>query len=177
MKHFIISLLSIFICMNTYGQKQNFNYKFDITEYNVIDSLILERIYIYSPFDYESDKVINEGDGYYMIEMPHKSKMIIKTNSDRTKAIVVYNGFVFGRHKVFNIKETEKRFVLWYEDEKDSLFCGYIYDKTYKVCKYFENPNREEANRLREHFKRIGIKSKFLRREWHFRDTKRWTIN
>lgn len=111
----------------------------DLNEYCVVDSLPLERITIYSPFDYEEgEEVIQLGTGEYLIEMPHKDKMVIRTNKERTKAIVVYNSYCFGRHKEFNIKETDKRLVLWYLDD-DELYCGYAYDKSYKVCKYFES--------------------------------------
>ena len=89
-----------------------------------------------TPFDYEEEYIYKTETGLYLIDMPHKDKMIIKTNKDRTKAIILYNSFVFGRHKEFNIVETEKRLVLWYKDE--DIYCGYIYDKRYKVCKYFE---------------------------------------
>ena len=116
--------------------KHFFKHKIDISQYEVIDSLPLERMYIFSPFDYEEEYIYKTETGLYLIDMPHKDKMIIKTNKDRTKAIILYNSFVFGRHKEFNIVETEKRLVLWYKDE--DIYCGYIYDKRYKVCKYFE---------------------------------------
>ena len=105
-------------------------------QYNVIDSLQLERINIHSPFDYESDKIISLGDGDYLIELPHRDKMIIATDKKRKKAIVLYNSIIFGRHKEFTIKEDKRRLILWYEDNR--IRCGYIYDKEYKVCKYFE---------------------------------------
>lgn len=111
--------------------------KIDFKEYCVIDTLPIERLYIYSPYDYDSSEVIDLGSGLYLINAPHKDKMVIRTNADRTKAIVVYNSYIFGRHKEFNIKETDKRIVLWYQD--DTLYCGYQYDKRYKVGKYFEN--------------------------------------
>ena len=104
--------------------------------YEIVDSLPLERINIYSPFDYKGDEIIDMGDGDYLIELPHKDKMIIMTDKERTKAIIVYNSVVFGRHKEFNIQENARRIVFWYQD--DNLFCGYIYDKYYKVARYFE---------------------------------------
>lgn len=110
----------------------------DRMEYCIVDSLPLERITIYSPYDYgEADGIIKLGENSYLMEMPFNDKMVIATNKDRTKAIVLYNSYCFGRHKEFNIKENEKRIVLWYED--DDVYCGYTYDKKYKVCKYFEN--------------------------------------
>ena len=129
----LILLVTCLISLNSYSQR----HYIDISKYTVVDSLSLERIYIYSPFDYESDKIISTGEGTYLIEMPHKDKMIIRKTKDEKKAIVIYNSFVFGRHKEFNIKENERRLILWYEDEH--IYCGYIYDKVYKVCKYFES--------------------------------------
>ena len=109
----------------------------DKKTYCVIDSLPLERITIYSPFDYESKDVIKLGENTYLMQMPFTDKMVIATNKERTKAIVLYNSYCFGRHKEFNIKETDRRLTLWYED--DMVYCGYQYDKKYKVCKYFED--------------------------------------
>lgn len=106
--------------------------------YCVIDSLPLERITIYSPYDYEEgEDVIKLDDNSYLMKMPFKDKMVIATNKERTKAIILYNSYAFGRHKEFNIKETDRRIILWYENE--GIYCGYQYDKRYKVCKYFEN--------------------------------------
>lgn len=128
-------------------QPKHFNMpNIDKMEYCVVDSLPLERITIYSPYDYsEADGVIKLGETSYLMEMPFADKMIIATNKDRTKAIILYNSYCFGRHKEFNIKENDKRLVLWYED--DNVYCGYTYDKKYKVCKYFEN-FWEEFNKL-----------------------------
>lgn len=144
----------VFTSTFSFGQHPNMNRHFfrhqiDISKYVAIDSLVLERIYIHSPFDYESDKVISTGYGDYLIEAPYKDKMIIKTTADRSKAIVLYNSFCFGRHKEFTVKETDRRIVLYYisDNEDEELYCGYIYDKKYKVCKYFEEINEEILNR------------------------------
>lgn len=137
MKRKIFILLLIFISTFSYAQRRHFREYIDFSKYEIIDSLPLERINIYSPFDYDSDKIINNGDGEYLIELPHKDKIIIRKTKDKKKAIVLYNSIVFGRHKEFNIKENDRRLILWYED--DNLYCGYIYDKIYKVCKYFES--------------------------------------
>ena len=50
---------------------------------------------------------------------------------------IVSNSFIFGRHKEFNIEDSDRRLILWYED--DDIYCGYVYDKQYKVAKYFES--------------------------------------
>lgn len=130
-------LLMCLITLNSYAQRKHFREYIDFSKYEVVDSLPLERMSIYSPFDYDTDKVISTGEGTYLIEMPHKDKLIIRKTRDNTKAIVIYNSFVFGRHKEFNIKNSDRRLILWYED--DNLYCGYIYDKQYKVAKYFES--------------------------------------
>ena len=147
MKKYIFTILFALIATVSFAQTSNYHPKHfrmphvDLSEYCVIDSLPLERITIYSPYDYEEDKdVIKLGEGEYLIEMPHKDKMIIRTNKERTKAIVVYNSYCFGRHLEFNIKENEKRLVLWYM--KDEKIYVYAYDKIKKVCKYSET--REE---------------------------------
>lgn len=137
MKYLFIVLFTMLNIMSGYSQRNYFRHYIDIKKYEVVDSFPLERISIYSPFDYEGDKVISTGDGTYLIEMPHKDRMIIQKTKDNTKAIVVYNSYCFGRHKEFNIKENSRRIILWYED--DDLYCGYIYDKVFKVCKYFES--------------------------------------
>ena len=152
MKKTIITL--IFAVIATIGFCQTntnnhfFKHRIDISQYVTIDSLVIDKIYIPSMFDYDEDKIISVGSNEYLIEAPHKDKMIIKTNKDRTKAIVLYNSYIFGRHLEFNIKETEKRIVLYYED--DNLFCGYAYDKKYKVCKYFEDFDKSKFEEMRK---------------------------
>lgn len=134
----LIILISLMLSITCSAQhRRHFREYIDFSKYEVVDSLSLERMSIYSPFDYDSDKVISTGDGTYLIEMPHKDKIIIRKTKDNKKAIIVYNSFVFGRHKEFNIKDSERRLILWYED--DNIYCGYIYDKQYKVAKYFES--------------------------------------
>jgi len=134
----LITLILLFVSITCLAQnRRHFREYIDFRKYEVVDSLPLERMNIYSPFDYDSDKVISTGDGTYLIEMPHKDKLIIRKTKDNSKAIIIYNSFIFGRHKEFNIKDSERRLILWYED--DNLYCGYIYDKQYKACKYFES--------------------------------------
>ena len=122
-------LLMALVVSVSYGQRHYREY-IDFRKYEVVDSLPLERLSIHSPYDYEDEKVINMGSGDYLIEMPHKDRMIIRKTKDNKKAIVIYNSIIFGRHKEFNIKDSEKRLILWYED--DNIYCGYIYDKYYK---------------------------------------------
>lgn len=114
------------------------------SEYNVVDSLPLEMVYIH--LDKEIEDAIDLGGGYYMVKMPHKDKIVFRTNSDRTKAIMIYHSICFGSKRFeYNIEENEHRLVLWYKDNRN--YCGYIYDKKYKVCKYFES--KREFKRFR----------------------------
>lgn len=150
MKKFLVTFLFAFIAIVGFAQNPQFQHRpgpgqmprhfvmphVDMKQYEVVDSLPLDYIDIYNPYDYDNEWIKKVGEGHYVIEMPKKDKMIIRLNADRSKAIVVYNSFVFGRHKEFNIKETERRIVLWYDD--DELYCGYAYDKAVKCCKYFE---------------------------------------
>ena len=157
MKKILCTILLTFIVGFSFAQLQPKHHprhfkmpNVDKMEYCVIDSLPLERITMYSPYDYsEDDGVIKLGEGQYLMEMPFKDKMIMATNKTRTKAIILYNSYAFGRHKEFNIKETDRRIVLWYQD--DTLYCGYTYDKKYKVCKYFENYFERLQDFLKHH--------------------------
>ena len=79
-----------------------------------------------------------------MAPLPHNDNLVIKTNKDRTKAIVLYNSYCFGRHLEFEVQENDRRIVLYNQDDKG--YCGYIYDKYYKVAKYFES--KKEFNRF-----------------------------
>ena len=133
MKKLLVILLFL-IPIVSFGQRR---FVPNLHQYAVVDSLPLERLNIHSPFDYEDDEIIPLGDGDYLIKAPHPDKMIIRTNRERTKAIVVYNSYCFGRHKEFSIKEDDRRLYLWYKD--DNIYCGYVYDKVFKVCKYFES--------------------------------------
>lgn len=156
-----LTLVSLVVSAQPFRGNYSGNHK-----YEIVDSLPLERIYIHSQFDYDDDKVIDAGEGEYMIEMPHKDKMVILLTKDRDQAIVVYNSYCFGRHKEFNVKETDKRIVLWYED--DDLFCGYAYDKRCKVCKYFENFDRTKFDELRARMFGNGFIPRFPARKPNF---------
>ena len=139
MKRFIFTILLSFVTLFSFGQfnTRHFN-SIDFSKYEVVDSLPLERILIH--FNKEIDdneNMISLGGGDYMAIAPHKDKMIIKTTPDRSKAIILYNSYVFGRYFEFNIEENERRIVFWYFDKR--IYCGYIYDKEFKICKYFES--------------------------------------
>lgn len=146
MKRLILSL--IFVLVTTFGFAQaprmNFMQRIDFSKYEVVDSLPLERIMIHFDKEIDDENFISLGDGDYMAPVPHKDNMIIKTTSDKSKAIILHNSYAFGRHFEFNVEDNERRTILWYEDK--GIYCGYVYDKKYKVCKYFES--RKEFRRF-----------------------------
>lgn len=139
MKKFILTILFALIATFSFSQpmQHQFRPKIDFAKYEIVDSLPLERIMIYAEKEIDGEGVIDLGSGYYMAPLPHNDKMIIRMTQDSTKAIVLYNSIVFGRHFEFNVKNNERRMILWYEDK--GIYCGYIYDKYYKVCSYFES--------------------------------------
>ena len=109
----------------------------DLNKYSVVDSLPLDRVMIYFDREIDDETFISQGGGYYMAPLPHHDRMIIRKTEDNTKAIVIYNSYIFGRHYEFNVEDNEHRTVLWYKDK--NVYCGYIYDKKFKVCKYFDS--------------------------------------
>jgi hypothetical protein len=139
MRKILMIVVLMFVAVCAYCQPQMMRPNIDLSQYEVVDSLPLEMMSVHfeKEIDIDDDNFINMGSGDYLVRIPKKDKIVIRTNSDRTKGIVVYNSFVFGRHFEFNIKENERRFILWYQDSK--TYCGYIYDKSLKVCKYFES--------------------------------------
>ena len=146
MKRFILSLVFVLVASFGFAQapRMSFMERVDFNKYEVVDSLPIERIMIYFEKEIDDENLIDLGGGYYMATVPHKDNMIIRTAADKTKAIVVHNSYAFGRHFEFNVEDNERRTVLWYEDK--GIYCGYIYDKKYKVCKYFES--KKEFNRF-----------------------------
>ncbi len=146
MKRFILSLVFVLVASFGFAQapRMSFMNRVDFNKYEVVDSLPIERIMIHFDKEIDDENLISLGSGDYMATVPHKDNMIIRTTADKTKAIVVHNSYAFGRHFEFNVEDNERRTVLWYEDK--GIYCGYIYDKKYKVCKYFES--KKEFNRF-----------------------------
>ena len=145
-KRLILSLIFVLVTTFSFAQapRMNFMQRIDFSKYEVVDSLPLERIMIHFDKEIDDENFISLGDGDYMAPVPHKDNMIIKTTSDKSKAIILHNSYAFGRHFEFNVEDNERRTILWYEDK--GIYCGYIYDKAYKVCKYFES--RKEFRRF-----------------------------
>ena len=161
MKRFILSLVFVLVATFGFAQAPHMNRfePIDFNKYEMVDSLPIERIMIHFEKEIDNEDFIDLGSGDYMAPVPHKDNMIIRLTSDKTKAIVTHNSYAFGRHFEFNVKDDEKRIVLWYQDK--NIYCGYIYDKKYKVCKYFES--KKDYNRFmrrpffRERFNRLQI--------------------
>ena len=148
-KRFILSLVFVLVATFSFGQAPHMN-RFapvDFSKYEVVDSFSIERIMIHFNKEVDDENLISLGDGDYMAPVPHKDRMIIRKTIDNEKAIVLYNSYCFGRHFEFNIKDNERRTILWYEDKR--IYCGYIYDKEYKVCVYYES--RKEYNKFIKH--------------------------
>ena len=153
MKRFIITLVMMsFAIALTFGQHRMMRPFIDYSNYEKVASLTLEMVSVYLPFEVTDEKALENsvslGSGYYMFKMPRTDNVVIKTNADRTKAIVVYKSFVVGGRYEYNIKEDERRLVLWYKDNR--TYCGYIYDKVYKVCQCFEE--KKEFKRFTNYF-------------------------
>ena len=146
MKRLILSLVFVLVASFCFAQasRMSFMNRANFNKYEVVDSLPIERIMIHFDKEIDDENLISLGSGDYMATVPHKDNMIIRTTADKTKAIVVHNSYAFGRHFEFNVEDNERRTVLWYKDK--GIYCGYIYDKKYKVCKYFES--KKEFNRF-----------------------------
>lgn len=137
-KSILITLMLAFVATLSFAQpRMNPRPFIDFSKYEKVDSLPLERILLHFENGVDIEDAIYTGGGDYMVTMPHKDRIIIRTNADRTQAIVLYNSYCFGRHFEFNVQENERRIVLWYKGNR--TYCGYIYDKVFKVCKYFES--------------------------------------
>lgn len=151
MKKFILTF--VFVMFSVIGFAQTgFNRPFfripvDFNKYEIVDSLPIERIMIHFNKEIDNEDFIDLGDGDYMAPVPHKDNMVIRMNATKDKAVVIHNSYAFGRHFEFDVQDNDKRIVLYYQDK--NIYCGYIYDKEFKVCKYFES--KKEFNKLIRH--------------------------
>ena len=154
MKRFILSLVFVLVASFGFAQapRMSFMNRVDFNKYEVVDSLSIERIMIHFDKEIDDENFISLGEGDYMAPVPHKDNMIIRTTTDKTKAIVVHNSYAFGRHFEFNVEDNERRTVLWFKDK--NIYCGYVYDKKYKVCKYFESKKEFKRFMRRAFFNR-----------------------
>ena len=154
MKKLFITFLLMFCMTMSYAQP-NFSFlknRIDFTKFEVVDSLPLERIMIHFEKEMSEEEIaaknfIDLKSGYYLAPIPFKDNFVVKYNADKSKAIVIRNSYAFGRHYEFNIKDDDKRTVFWYKD--DDVYCGYIYDKDFKVTQYFDS--KKQYNRFMKH--------------------------
>ena len=154
MKKFFITFLLMFCMTVSYAQPQNFNFfnRIDFSKFEFVDSLPLERIMIHFEKEISEEEIaaknlIDLKSGYYLAPIPFKDNFVVKYNADKSKAIVIRNSYAFGRHYEFNVKDEERRTVFWYKD--NDVYCGYIYDKEFKVTKYFDS--KKQYNRFMRH--------------------------
>lgn len=146
MKKFLLTFVLTIIASLSFAQPRS--PFIDFSKYEKVDSFLLEKVEVTLPFEIkESDlpkDAIVEGGNRYLFTLPFSDKMVIKTNSDKSKAIIIRNSvvvggrinFMFRRHYEYNVEENERRLILWYKDNR--TYCGYIYDKELKVCQYFD---------------------------------------
>lgn len=128
-----ITLLLITLLITTSVFSQHFHYR---NVYKNIDTLLVETVASVYPTQ----------NNEYLIEIPSGNKLVIAYNEDKTKAIVLQSSFPFVRYKEYNVKEDERRIILWYDD--NILYCGYVYDKKLNAAQYCETINKEEFKNL-----------------------------
>ena len=115
-----------------------------------VDTLVLENAPTVNPTE----------DGDYLIALPKAGNIVIAFNADSTKAIVrSTTSFVFIPHRVYTVKNDDRRLVLWYKD--DVVYCGYVYDKKAKAGQYYEAFDEKEREK-------IMSRLPFMRRVPHF---------
>ena len=136
MKRLFIALTAMLIMAVT-CEAQGFGHRAHFKNvYKNIETYVLDKAPVVYPRE----------DGSCLVELPRESKLVIAFNDDKTKAIVLDNGYMFGRRMEFTVKDDDKRLVLFFKDEH--IYCGYIYDKEAKAGKYFEAINEEEKETL-----------------------------
>ena len=171
MKKFIFMTSLMLFSITCFGQmpvRQFINEK----DYELVDSLPLERFQTYVPDSnlvqniqerfgskVKENDIIQLGNCEYMFKLPVKDKILLKYNKDKTKAIIINSSIIHGigmHFFEFNVKDDERRQVLYYDD--DNVLCGIIYDKFYRVAKYFHHEKKEvgkrQFRRMRRAFRR-----------------------
>lgn len=148
-KSILIALMLAFIAtVSVFAQPKMVRPFIDFSKYEKVDTLPLEMISVHFPTEIENENIakngVSLGGGDYMFPTRHSDNIIIKTNADRTKAIIVFKSIVVGgrfelpiggRYE-YTIEENDRRLILYYKDNR--TYCGYIYDKKFKICQCFE---------------------------------------
>lgn len=149
----LITLMLAFVaCVSVFAQPRMprpMTFGVNFSKYEKVDSLPLERIYVHTNTeDIEDENAVSLGGGDYMFKLPFENWLVIKTNAERTTAIVT--SFALGmRFMEYNVEENDRRLILWYKDSR--RYCGLIYDKEFKVCQYFTETPRNFRRMLRPH--------------------------
>ena len=158
MKKFILLtvMLAFVAIASVFAQPRMIRPFIDYSSYVKVDSLPIEMISVHFPTEIENENIaksgVSLGGGDYMFPTRHHDNLIIKTNADRTKAIVVFKSIVVGdrfelpiggRYE-YTVEENDRRIILYYKDNR--TYCGYIYDKKFKICQCFEQ--RKEFRRF-----------------------------
>ena len=148
MKKIIFITLLNMLAINI--QAQNFHPRMVYTD---IDTLAFDKI----------AKTPETKDEDYLIELPKIGEMptprlTVAYNKEHTKAIVLH-GYPFAQRKEYNVKDYDKWTVFYYKDKH--IYCGYIYDKKIKACKYFEAINSKEKDKLISRFPFLKNKPTF----------------
>jgi len=147
-KSILFTVLFAFIATVAMAQPRMVHPFIDFSKYEKLDTLPLEMISVHFPTEIENENIakngVSLGGGDYMFPTRHSDNIIIKTNADRTKAIIVFKSIVVGgrfelpiggRYE-YTIEENDRRLILYYKDNR--TYCGYIYDKKFKICQCFE---------------------------------------
>lgn len=148
MKKIIFITLLNMLAINI--QAQSFHPRMVYTD---IDTLVFDKI----------AKTPETKDEDYLIELPKIGEMptprlTVAYNKEHTKAIVLH-GYPFAQRKEYNVKNYDKWTVFYYKDKQ--IYCGYIYDKKIKACKYFEAINSKEKDKLISRFPFLKNKPTF----------------
>lgn len=147
-KRFYLMLMLALVSLVSFAQQKS---KFPFEEYTKTDSLMLEWAWV------NVDKVIPENDyvkdcggGYYMFKLPTPRYIVIKTNENRTKALIdnlpPMHPFI-----EYNVFEDGRSIVLWYEDNR--LYCGFVYNKIAKASDKFAKRKKEFKREFKHFFK------------------------
>ena len=157
-KSILMIVAALFIAMAAVAQPRPFTFMHsDTTKYVNTVSLSIEKAFWHSDRDIDFEGVQVLGDGDYLFALPQSDSIVIKTNADKTKAKIVkknhFLGAPFDMRFSYNIKEDEKRIILWYEDNR--TYCGYIYDKNLKACQAFRDVKEKV---FRRGMNRLGLK-------------------
>lgn len=141
MRKFILTIILLLNILIIYAQP--INYVFNTSEFNIVKSYPIERVYFYSENKIEGENVISCGEGYYMIKVDNVPDFKIKFNKENNKAIIDWT-----LHPViFTVEENDNRITLY----TNRPYFGFIYDKRYKVLYSFTS--RKYYRHIRKHIR------------------------